>query len=807
MTANVFERLLYTDCRVGMGRGAGGGFQIQAQSAGVDSAQSRMAVGWLLYEAQNAWIMQRRPVEEFPLGFAHACDAGYGTAQSRYVGKESTGGRQGNHLADCLLTRDPDQYGPIRPAQLWRSALWRAEPWETTDCPPFDGQPPLGPLTVEAVTGWLRGRPERAPVLAALVSVLEDSAGKRVVIVSASPDEALSWIAAATLLLPVRLALDVSFKVFGSNPFRAQQRVVAVPKELSTQLGPGRPESVLILDAEECVIDDATISGRARFLVEQLTGVDDPYDVIDAVELAESLGGVSGAEGLDAMLTAWAVTRPADPPPDPVALSRWLYRARPHLQRDFGPAVASMILGAAPPAGMLRWLDDAASRAAIDLDRAQVRRHLFAVELAEARDGQAVPADVLAEVVLEFDARRDAESELSSAILLGSDAQVDLLLRLGRRHGIQPDLAAPPLLRRLEAFVGDWIDHGYDYDPNRWALHDEILDLTQEALRARLASYGIPGVRAVLKRLFRYFADRVSDPADPLERHLKAAAIAALPSRERPAQVQALLRLLLRSPQAATAAVDLQQALLEWGAVGPREAVLILTELPGHIQVLPEIGAVVSDALGRVTAKPDEDMLEVLACLDRRAMAPSAGPLAVLLAADRDVMAFIQAASTDKFVTEARYFRSMVARLGRADPAVVRVRLRSVLRACLDCPHPRVGGAVLSALSDGQARAKQGRALVDLWAGELYQADHYRAVAWGVSCLEEPGVPGRRRDQIAAAIRKYRDDLTTAECEKWVVQVQGQLLPEQLDTWAGLVGHEMHKPRINLWKTRDGGRS
>ena len=39
MTAGAFDRLLYTDCRAGTGRGAGGGFQVQAQSAGVDAAQ------------------------------------------------------------------------------------------------------------------------------------------------------------------------------------------------------------------------------------------------------------------------------------------------------------------------------------------------------------------------------------------------------------------------------------------------------------------------------------------------------------------------------------------------------------------------------------------------------------------------------------------------------------------------------------------------------------------------------------------------------------------------------------------------
>ena len=64
-----------------------------------------MAVGWLLYEAQNAWIVERRPVEEFPLGFAHACEAGYGTAQSWYLGKRGDRGPPGQ--PPCRLPADP----------------------------------------------------------------------------------------------------------------------------------------------------------------------------------------------------------------------------------------------------------------------------------------------------------------------------------------------------------------------------------------------------------------------------------------------------------------------------------------------------------------------------------------------------------------------------------------------------------------------------------------------------------------------------------------------------------------------------
>ena len=267
MTADAYDRLLYTDCPPGTGRGGGGGFQVQAESSGVDPAQSELAVGILLYEAQNAWIVQRREAEDFPLGFAHASGAGYGTAQSRYLGKEATGGRPGNHLADCLLTHDPDLYGTIRPAQLWRSPLWRAGPWETRDCPQFKESPEPGPLTLDAVTGWIGERPERGPVLSRLLSVLEDPAGPRAVIVTDDAEEAMTWIVAATLLLPERRALGISRKVFSNAPLRAVQRVVAAPAELNPQLGPGRAGDVFVLDATACTADDAPVSERAAFLI------------------------------------------------------------------------------------------------------------------------------------------------------------------------------------------------------------------------------------------------------------------------------------------------------------------------------------------------------------------------------------------------------------------------------------------------------------------------------------------------------------------------------------------------------------
>ena len=65
----------------------------------------------------------------------------------------------------------------------------------------------------------------------------------------------------------------------------------------------------------------------------------------------------------------------------------WLSRAGPDALAEHGAAVAGMILGAAPTAAALRWIDRAIARRLIDLDPASVRIRLLAAELAEARTG------------------------------------------------------------------------------------------------------------------------------------------------------------------------------------------------------------------------------------------------------------------------------------------------------------------------------------------------------------------------------------------------------------------------------------
>ena len=165
MTAAAFDRLLYTDCRPVTGRGAGGGFQVQAQSAGVDPAQS--AHGGRLAAVRGAERVGRAaaPGRGLPARVrARSGPAATGRRRAATSGKEATGGRQGNHLADCLLTRDPDLYGTIRPgAAVAVAALAGRALGDAPTARRSTTTSSLGPLTLDAVTDWVRGPPGARP--------------------------------------------------------------------------------------------------------------------------------------------------------------------------------------------------------------------------------------------------------------------------------------------------------------------------------------------------------------------------------------------------------------------------------------------------------------------------------------------------------------------------------------------------------------------------------------------------------------------------------------------------------------------
>jgi hypothetical protein len=466
-----------------------------------------------------------------------------------------------------------------------------------------------------------------------------------------------------------------------------------------------------------------------------------------------------------------------------------------------------MIVESGPPAGILRWIDAAVADKRLDADPATVRLCLLTAELAEIRDGHgAPPADVLPAAPLDVSAHRDAESELSSAILLGSDQQADLLLCLARRHGIEPELA-PPLQQRLRDFVSGWIDCPGAYHPDGWALRAEILDCAHDELRHRVNADGMANVTGIIRRLNRYFADR-ADLSDPLDCHIQASLIAGRGRADRVRRLRQLLADIAHlaqsptpAPAAATASDGLQRALIQWDAIDGEVAVIVITELPDSLDIGPVIAERAAEQLTRMSEKPSRALLELLASLDKRGKAPTSGPLVRVLDADRYVRAFTRRAVEDRLLTDIRYFDDAVTLLTDASSAVIQARLDDVLAACVESRHPDLAPVVLTAL-----KAPLARLLVERWSATLGTRDLLRDALWCIRCLEYGGLPQRVDAQLVAAVRGYARRLPPQDFERWYGDVKRELRPEARRVWGSVFAQEAPRARSHLWINRDGGR-
>ena len=263
--------------------------------------------------------------------------------------------------------------------------------------------------------------------------------------------------------------------------------------------------------------------------------------------------------------------------------------------------------------------------------------------------------------------------------------------------------------------------------PDAWALREEILDLAHAELQARLAQDGAAGVMDSLKRLWRHFIDRTADLTEPLDLHIQVAWIRALPADQRQARLAALLTQARNSPAAEAAMADLQRVLIEWRALGPGEAILLLPALPGAVPVTAEVVQTAVDEIRHVAARPTAGTLDALNSLDRRGLAPQGKPFADLLAADADVLGFVEATRSARFRDDGSWARQCIRYVGRATPAVVHARRRLLLEACLEFPAPWLGAAVFRALP-----APLPRVLIDSWGRELGGRWALRAAVWGV---------------------------------------------------------------------------
>ena len=464
-----------------------------------------------------------------------------------------------------------------------------------------------------------------------------------------------------------------------------------------------------------------------------------------------------------------------------------------------------MVLAAGPSADMLRWLDDALAAGRLDGDQETARSRLLAAELADTLAGAPVPAEPLRAARLGGKAERDAESALTSALLLGDPRRIDpaafdRLLRLAFRHRIA--LQAAPLRERLRAFAVVMIDNsGGQWDPRGTALADSILDEAYDELHTRFAEPLSPELSRTLQRFRGLFDDRV-DFSDPMYCHLQAATIAGLKGRERLARLGAALDAITASPETAEAARVFQRALLAWRAADADVALVILQRLPSHVD--PQVGARANSFLTAAEAKPDAELLDMLFGLHANGWQPPSDKLASLLDGDLRVRGFLAAAASDR-IGSRDGFKRAVELISDADPLVVQLRAGAVLDALLASRSQDLTGAVLAryrTTREGRGKPRPVQTMLALASDRLAAVsaeESARITARLVRALASQDLQRyqpNRWDRLAEVLQDHDARLAGKDSKRWRAEVRDLLAPDsaELRQWDELFAAAPGRP-------------
>jgi hypothetical protein len=607
-----FDTLIYTDCRSGQGLQGTAGLQFQARSAGADGRAMSIVQRNLLYEPPPSWMRERRPVGEYPPSFAHVWDGLLATAAGVYLGRESVGGREGNQLTHSITTRDPAAYSLVRPAQLYGASFWTTKPALSTECPSLESGWRPGPFGAAEAQEFVRSQPQGAELLRTLLSELRRNVanrGRRVLFVAREPSAVLRWLTAATLLLPQREALRVGFKVFTLNPAYAPHHVLAVhPDWSATGVDLDHDQGYVVVDLVRHAWSRVEPSPRARLWTDLFLS-EDPFDVIDAVEVAAASGLRSDA----AVAVALAAILGRKPDRGGASdLVSWLRRGPPPLVRRYGPGIIDLFIDSGPewPTEILLGLHEASRQADFPHRAAAVRLALIEAELQEAMSTCLVrPGSVsrLAPDSWGSSEQTSATLLLSDALHTATPAQFNAALRICGRFGIRPAIGElQPGLRR---FILDWADHPErPYDPRSWPGHDEIDLLLREEIGSRLS--GDPsGDEELGDRWWEILLREPMRIDTILDAVVVSAALRHLPPEQQQDLVVECLQEAADDANPIAAVATTSAVVWAFRSTTPTEARLLCRVLPTGTSLDPQIFAVLASRLTRGYVPSADDLI------------------------------------------------------------------------------------------------------------------------------------------------------------------------------------------------------
>ncbi len=294
----MFDVAVYTDTRSDEAIDGIDGFNFQAISEGITAQDRQIIRDNMLHHVVVGWGVDNDPLKHPPSFVYYKHGDSYYLARGVSTGVTNNG-RPGNLLTEAVTTSDSDDFGSMRPAQLFGAENWRLEKVEGKSVPQWAAPLKVSPdFESESLCAMIKDDPWAQEHLAEYLSMIEQVTAaepKRLILLSNSEVLAQKWIALGTLFMDAQKAHELTIRGLVQDPMATKADIVAASPEFGQQPDPLTPRAgANVVDLDNRVIGPVTKTESAVKQAEWFLN-EDSGSALAAIDLArnweEYLGG------------------------------------------------------------------------------------------------------------------------------------------------------------------------------------------------------------------------------------------------------------------------------------------------------------------------------------------------------------------------------------------------------------------------------------------------------------------------------------------------------------------------------------
>lgn len=289
-----FDVATYTDVSSDEAIDGIDGFNFQSASSGVSGGDFSLIRERLLHRIVPSWSIDNDPLEHPP-----TCNYLVSEGRSYLSRGISTGvtisGRPGNQITQTILTSDPGDFVPYRPAQLYGAVEWvmakAPRPISDRWITPLEVKPEFKVAALKALVSSDEWAAAILPHYVTMINAAITADPTKLVLIHDDLNVVMQWIALGTLFVDTDTARLVTFRALVDDPWRADAMIVGI----SPRFGLGDLTAANVLNLSQRLVPSIEPSESARTRASWFLehGAD---DAINAIEIARRWEPSLGAE-------------------------------------------------------------------------------------------------------------------------------------------------------------------------------------------------------------------------------------------------------------------------------------------------------------------------------------------------------------------------------------------------------------------------------------------------------------------------------------------------------------------------------